>query len=36
MSHGAGGMWIRGTQGETSRVVNMTIDAYGTCCFIER
>jgi hypothetical protein len=36
MSRGAGGMWIRGTQGATSRVVNMTIDAYGTCCFIER
>jgi hypothetical protein len=36
MTRGAGGMWIRGTHGATSRVVNMTIDAYGTCCFIER
>jgi len=36
MSHGAGGMWIRATPGATSRVVNMTIDAHGTCCFIER
>ena len=36
MTRGAGGMWIRGTHGAASRVVNMTIDAYGTCCFIER
>ena len=35
MARGAGGMWIRGNPGSTSRVVNMTIDAFGTCCFIE-